>query len=236
MLITGFESDPLTDGSYLLGDPAFWALHLGIPGAGGFGDLEEAFGVDIVEAEELDDRMLDHDHWPVFTVPLHSKGNIHIIYRNLDGDMGVDYVLAHPDWPHDLRLAAAEGCFIGPALSWPELSTIAGQPPTSTDDTLVDAASRLLILLPALGDADLPDDAIPTVAAALSEVTTSPEPARIAKLLLHNNGAYWKPATWQQLSNGAMVCDEPHSRRCLEGPGAFTTDQAIAVTRALAGT
>lgn len=236
MLITGFESYPLTDGSYLLDDPAFWALHLAQIGADGLDDLEEAFGADIVEAEELYDRMFDHDHWPAFTVPLRSAGNIHVIYRNLDGDMGLDYVLTHPDWPHDLCLAAVEGCFIGPGLSWPELVAIANQPPASGDNTLLDAAGRLLILLPALGDAGLPVAAVPTVAAALSELTTSPEPARIAEILLHNNLAYWEPATWQQLSNGAIVCDEPHSRRCLQGSGAFTTDQALAVTRALAGT
>ncbi|MET7333335.1 hypothetical protein [Nonomuraea sp. NPDC005650] len=236
MLITGFEGYPLTEDSYLLSDPVFWAIHSALTGAAGLNDIEEAFGVDIVDAEELHDRMFDHDHWPVFTVPLRSTGNIHIIYRNLDGDMGLDYVLAHPDWPHDLHLTAVEGNFIGPGLSWPELITIANLPPMSGDGALLDAASRLLILLPALGDADLPDTAVLTVAAALSELTTSPEPARIAEILLHDNQAYWEPATWQGLSNGAIVCDEPHSRRCLGSSGAFTADRAIAVTRALAGT
>jgi hypothetical protein len=180
--------------------------------------------------------VFDYDHWPVFTVPLRSTGNVHIIYRNLDGDMGMDYVLTHPDWPHDLHLAAVEGCFIGPGLSWPELITIANQPPVSGNGALLDASSRLLMLLPALGDAYLPDTAVLTVAAALSELTTSPEPARIAEILLHNNQAYWEPATWQELSNSAIVCDEPHSRRCLGASGAFTPDQAIAVTRALVDT
>ncbi|GAA3181963.1 hypothetical protein [Nonomuraea roseoviolacea] len=237
MLITGFESHPLTESSHLLSDPVFWALHSCQIGADGLDDLEEAFGVDIVYAEELHGRVFDHDHWPVFTVPLRSTSNIHIVYRNLDGDMGLDYVLTHPGWPHDLHLATVDGNFIGPGLSWPELITIANRPPTSGRETLLDPASRLLILLPALGDADLPDTAVPTVAAALSELTTSPQPARIAETLLRpNNHAYWEPATWQQLSNGAMVCDEPHSRRCPGASGAFTLEQAITVTRALAGT
>ncbi|MBN6057910.1 hypothetical protein JYK22_38675, partial [Nonomuraea sp. RK-328] len=236
MLITGFEGYPLNEDSHLLRDPVFWALHSAQIGAAGLHDIGEAFEVDTADAEELHDRVFDHDRWPVFTVPLRSTGAIHIIYRNLDGDMGLDYVLTHPDWPHDLHLAAVEGCFIGPGLSWPELVTIANQPPMSGNGALLDASSRLLILLPALGDADLPDNAVPTVAAALSELTTSPEPARIAEILLHDNQAYWEPAAWQQLGNGAIVCDEPHSRRCLGVSGAFTTDQAIAATRILAGT
>ncbi|MEU6777623.1 hypothetical protein ABZ912_00365 [Nonomuraea angiospora] len=235
MLVTGFEDCPLVDGSYLLDDPVFWALHVLQIGVIGLTDIEEAFGVDLVYAEELENQIFDDDHWPVFTVPLRSTGSIHIIYRNLDGDMGLDYVLTHPDLPHDLGLAAVAADFIGPGMSWPELITIANQPPAAGDRTLLDAAGRLLILLPALGDADLPDTAVPTVAAALSELTTSPDPDHIAEILLHNDKAYWRPATWEQLSNGATVCDEPRSRR-YGVPWECTTDQDVTVTRALAGT
>ncbi len=236
MLITGFEDYPLVDGSHLLDDPVFWALHALQLGVIGLTDIEEAFGVDIGDAAEIENRVFDHDHWPVFTVPLRGPGNIHIIYRNLDGDMGLDYVLTHPDWPHDLHLAAVDGGFIGPGLSWPELTTIASHPPTPGAGMPSDAARRLLILLPALGDADLPDTAVPTVAAALSELTTSPDPDHIAEILLHSAKAYWQPANWQQLNNGAIICDESHSPRCLGAPGAFTPAQAIAVTHTLAGT
>ena len=69
MLITGFEDYPLVDGSHLLDDPVFWALHALQLGVIGLTDIEEAFGVDIGDAAEIENHVFDHDRWPVFTVP-----------------------------------------------------------------------------------------------------------------------------------------------------------------------
>jgi hypothetical protein len=230
VLITGYEDYPLVDGSAFLTESAFWAVHSMAVGVGGLNDVEGGFGVDVDDAEALCEQLLDHDRWPVFHVPLKSGATIHVIYRNLDGDMGLDFVLAHPDWPSDLQLAAVEGCFVGPGLSWPELTAIAEQPPTAADS----AAGRLLMLLPAMGDANLPDHAAPTLAAALTRTTGAPDARRVADLLLYGNKPYWSPADWQRLADGAIVCDGGHSRRSTSSPHAFTADQAIIVTRALA--
>lgn len=232
MRITGYEDDPLVNGSAFLTEPAFWAVHTMMVGAGGLNDLESSFGVDVDDAEALCEQLFDHDRWPVFTVPLQSGASLHVIYRNLDEDMGLDYVLGHPDWPGDLQLATVEGCFIGPGLSWQELTAIAHQPPATASPLAV--AGRLLMLLPALGDADLPDSAVSTLATALAQTTGTQEAQRVAEILLYETTAYWKPAHWRQDTNGAIVCDGPHSRRSTNSPHAFTIDQTITVTRALA--
>jgi hypothetical protein len=236
VLITGYENDPLVNGSALLIDPVLWALHAMMVGATGLDDPQRDFGVDTEDAEELCEQLFDPDHWPVFTVPLHSGAALHVIYRNLADDMGLDYLLSHPDWPHDLQLAAVEGSFVGPGLSWHELITIAHQPPTSAPTSTGDPARRLLLLLPALGDADLPDSAVPALTAALTHTTASPAPQHVAETLLRKNQAYWQPAHWAKLANGALVCDEHYSRRCPWHPRAFTPDQALAITQALTGT
>ncbi|TDE35695.1 hypothetical protein [Actinomadura sp. 6K520] len=236
MLITGYENHPLVDGSTLLTDPAFWAVHALMVGATGLDDPRRDFGVDTEDAEELDERLFDPDHWPVFTVPLHSGAALHVIYRNLADDMGLDYVLSGPAWPHDLWLAAVEGCFVGPGLSWHELITTAHQAPTSAPTSTADSSRRLLLLLPTLGDADLPDSAVPALTAALTHTTASPAPQHVAETLLRKNHAYWQPAHWTKLANGALVCDEYHSRRCPRHPRAFTPEQALAITQALTGT
>lgn len=230
MSITGYEDDPLADGSELLDDPAFWAVHAGTVGAGGLEDVEGCFGVDVDDAEDMCERLFDHDRWPVFAVPLRGGASVRVVYRNLDGDMGLDYLVSRPGRARDLRLASVEGCFAGPGLCWDELAAIAEHPPAGDDDALLDPARRLLMLLPALGDAGLPGTAVPAVAAALAAATPAPDPTRIAELLLQDGGAYWEPARWGRLSDGALVCDGRHS---LRGP---ENADALALTRDLAGT
>ncbi|MEU8124325.1 hypothetical protein AB0C21_36920 [Spirillospora sp. NPDC049024] len=236
VLITGYEHYPLVDGSAFLTEPAFWAVHTMMVGAGGLNDLERSFGLDVDDAEALCEQLFGHDRWPVFAVPLQSGAIIHVIYRNLDGDMGMDYMLGHPDWRGDLQLAAVEGCFAGPGLSWPELTAIAHRPAGPSAPSALTPTDRLLLLLPALGDADLPDSAVSTLAAALTQATSTQDARRVAEILLYENRAYWAPAHWRQLVNGAIVCDGIHSRRSMNSPHAFTIDQAITITRALAGT
>ena len=232
MLITGFADHPLTPTADLLLDPAFWALHTCQVGAAGLNDLEAAYGIDIDDAEALADTLFDHDAWPVLTVPLHHGAVIHTIYRNLDGDAGLDYVVAHPDWHQDLHLAAIEGSFVGPGLSWPELTAVADNPPAAATGRPREAAERLLLLLPALGDADLPDTAVPALSAALRRLTPAPDPDRTADILLHEAGAFWQPPTWRHLADGTIACDGPHSRRDPASPMAFTADEARHITHA----
>jgi hypothetical protein len=227
VLITGYEDHPLVDGTDLLAEPAFWETYLGV-------GLGEDGGADIDDVEELLDELMDHDHWPVFTVPLHHGAAIWVIHRNLDGDMGLDFVLSHPGWPEDLRLASIEGSFVGPGLSWPELTAIADNPPPDSHDGVVDPADRLLMLLPAVGDTDLPADAVEVLAAALIRNTAVTEPTRGAIALLHPHPrGFFEPATWQRLDNGALICNGRYSPRSVGHFFSFRLDQAIAVTHAL---
>lgn len=231
VLITGYEDHPLVDGAAFLNDPVFWAVHALMVGAAGLDDLRRDFGVEVEDAEELCEQLLEPGGWPVFTVPLRDGAAIRVVYRNLVDDMGLDYLFSCPDLPVDLLLAAVDGSFVGPGLSWHELISAARSVPVSAP--AVDSAQRLLLLLPALGDADLSDSAVPDLASALTHITASPAPRRVAETLLHKNHAYWQPAHWTKLDNGALVCDEPHSRRCPQHPDAFTPDEALIITQAL---
>ncbi|ATZ22468.1 hypothetical protein ACFZBM_18300 [Streptomyces lavendulae] len=73
--------------------------------------------------------------------------------ENAGDDAGVHYLITHPDWEHAEFLARDDGHWRGPGLSWPELIGAAdnGLP----GGTTTDPDTRLLLLLPALGDADL---------------------------------------------------------------------------------
>ncbi|MGW0885208.1 hypothetical protein [Streptomyces sp. NPDC002671] len=73
-----------------------------------------AFGADRDAALELC-RVLYADHErPVFSVPLRSDHTIYVVYRNFDGERGVDYLIHHPTWPAAETLAVDDGHFMGP--------------------------------------------------------------------------------------------------------------------------
>ncbi|MFD0429255.1 hypothetical protein ACFQ60_20405 [Streptomyces zhihengii] len=93
------------------------------------------------------------------------------------------------------HLGTIDGHPSGPGLAWPELLHIAHTPDASAPG-VQDPHARLLLLLPALGDADLPDEAAPVVAAALTATGTLPDgaPALASTLLAHH--PYWSPASW----------------------------------------
>jgi hypothetical protein len=93
--------------------------------------------------------------------------------------------------------------FMGPGTAWPELLSAARQPaPEGAGDT--DAC--LLLLLPTLGDARLPDDAAVPLTAALAALTVIERPAEAAGILLENQGprepVHWRPADAVWINDG----------------------------------
>lgn len=143
--------------------------------------------------------------------PLAGGRRLHVVYRTFEDDPGTDYLVHHPDWDRAELLAMNEGHFMGPALSWPELLTAAdnGLPGGSTTDP----DARLLLLLPALGDDDAPDDhAVERLASALRALVGVEAPEALATALMENQGAPG-PATWSTRGGGVRINDGEYSYR-----------------------
>jgi hypothetical protein len=219
-LIPGYEADPLAEAGEYLERPLFWLCHL----SSLLHDEEAqelAFGADWEAAEELGGELRSASRWPVFTVPVGNGCAIRVVYRNFEGDRGVDYLLHDPAADEALRLVSDEGSFMGPGLSWRELDAAA------TD------ARTLLLLLPMLGDADVPQEATTRVAGALAELTWIEEPETVAELVLAGQGQ-WGPANWRE-RDGVRICDGAYSYRCPHNEFSFTPEQLAKVSAALDG-
>ncbi|MCX5140095.1 MULTISPECIES: hypothetical protein [unclassified Streptomyces] len=225
--IAGYEGSPLVDGSRFLDLPLFWPCHFG---SSLWGEEAQAvaFGPDWDDAQELYRTLSSPDEWPAFTVHLHSGYALHVVYRNMEGDHGVDYLLSHPDWAEAVTLATDDGHFMGPGLSWPELEASADQTSTSG---VGDPDARLLLLFPVLGDADVPETAAPRLAAALERLTIVEDPAGLARALLENQGQ-WTPASWRQVDD-TWICDGSHSFRNPANHFVLAPSRLAAVSRAL---
>ncbi|MFF2814056.1 hypothetical protein ACFVT9_00835 [Kitasatospora cineracea] len=106
---------------------------------------------------------------------------LHVVCRAFAEDEGIDYLLHHPGWAAAEPPAGDEGCFSGPGLCWDELVAAVdnGLPGGST----ADPHARLLLLLPAFGDADAPAGAVERLAAALRARARFAEPERLAAAL-----------------------------------------------------
>ncbi|MFF8656204.1 hypothetical protein [Streptomyces huasconensis] len=93
---------------------------------------------------------------------------------------------------------------MGPGLSWPELVRAADQalPGGST----ADPHARLLLLLPAFGDDELPADAVAPTGGRATVRTGLRDPERLAAALLAAQGAPG-PARWTTAGHGFPVND-----------------------------
>lgn len=229
--IPGYEGGPLVPGEEHLENPLFWPTHLGAS-LQGEDAQRAAFGADWDAATELYRRLCAPHEWPVFTVPLSSGYVIHIVHRNFEDECGVDYLIHHPAWPTAETLAAVDGHFMGPGMSWPELLSAARQP-SAEDSDAPDApdARRLLLLFPTLGDLYIPDDAAPVLSAALSALTVIEDPDEVAGMLLDNQGL-WAPAHWSSV-DGVRVNDGGHSYRNPGNPFALPEHRLREISEAL---
>jgi hypothetical protein len=247
VLIDGYDDDPLVPGEGLVGLAGFWAAYLmwlcerdeddGDPAA-------EWFGADAAETDAADEALTDEENWPAFRIPFGDGHTAVVVARNFPGDWGMEYFVTHPDWGRHGYLATIDGHQAGPGLSWRELTHIAGTPDPAAPG-IQDPHARLLLLLPALGDQDLPADATDTIAAALVHVgAPSSEVPRVAGLLLDN--PVWEPAHWtlptdslvtgggQTVHRGILQCDGAGSPRYgMQLAQGITQDQGDRLARVL---
>ncbi|WP_052069568.1 hypothetical protein [Streptacidiphilus albus] len=172
VLVKGYDYGPLVPGEALLGRAEIWSNHLlGMcwSSSGATRPMPEWFGDDGADTEAMSETLMDDQAWPVFRVPFDGGHAAIVVYRNLLGDCGIDYLLTHPDWNCAQVLASCDGSWSGPGLTWKNLVRITASPDLTTNGAH-DPAERLLLLLPALCQAELPADAQTRVEAALETV------------------------------------------------------------------
>ncbi|MGW0605347.1 hypothetical protein [Streptomyces sp. NPDC002640] len=164
MLITGYDGGPLVPGEALAGRPGFWSTYLmALCGDGRCAErpVPEWFGEDGADADALSEVLFDPERWPVFRVPASVGPGAVVIYRNLHGDHGTDYLLTHPGRGPAEQIARWEGDFSGTGLTWRELTRTADNPSPADEGVqgadVQGAAVRLLLLLPLLSDPLLTD-------------------------------------------------------------------------------
>lgn len=154
-----------------------------------------------------------------------------IVYRTFADDTGIDYLLHHPDWDQAELLAQDDGHFMGPGLSWPEL--VAAADDALPGGSTTDPHARLLLLLPAFGDDEVPDDAVDRLAVALRARTNVEAPEPVASALLEDQGAPG-PARWTTAGHGFSVNDGEYSFRNPDSHFALSADRLARVATALA--
>jgi hypothetical protein len=97
--IPGYEGGPFIHRPALLDEPLFVLSHLY-----GCVHSEEAevalFGDAYDAAEQLHGELMASEQWPSFSLPLPRGHRLCIVYRTIPEDLGVDYLLHHPDWDH----------------------------------------------------------------------------------------------------------------------------------------
>ncbi|MDX3538163.1 hypothetical protein PV721_28225 [Streptomyces sp. MB09-01] len=172
MLIKGYDAGPLVAGESLLTRPGFWSNYLlAMCSDGGCAErpVPEWFGDDGADADALSEILFDPERWPVFRVPAEAGPGAVVIYRNLDGDYGTDYLLTHPGRSCVQQIASWDEDFTGAGLTWQELIRIADSPSCAAEGVQA-TAPRLLLTLPLLTDPDVPEAASARLASALTEV------------------------------------------------------------------
>ncbi|WP_371493407.1 hypothetical protein OG871_39390 [Kitasatospora sp. NBC_00374] len=202
-----YSSAPVVDGLPLLGEPGFWAAHLV--------DLcegvrPEAFGVDAADAGAMLEHLHDKSAWPTFTVPLEGGFAIVVHYNSGEEYTSTDYFLVSPG-STDAVLASTDQDRIGPGLCWPELAAILHAPDGAVGVT--DPHARLLLLIPALGDAGAPAGAVDVVVEALIARGAPDGCEPLARRLLAGH-PMWGAQPWSfDADERSWICDGEHSPR-----------------------
>ncbi|MDF3141931.1 MULTISPECIES: hypothetical protein [unclassified Streptomyces] len=229
----------------LLGLPGFWPAFYA-PVWDEFADEPEIFGADSADVDEAAAVLYGaQEVWPAFRIPMAGGHMLWIVHRNFPDDSGTDYLIAHPDWDRHAYLASIEGHYSGPGLSWPELVAVAESAPAGAQG-VVDPGLRLLLLLPAFGDADVPEaEAVDRISGALRAVGVPAKAAPdVAERLLDHD--FWDGPTWttqgrSPLSGTAAeprplpLCDGRYNPRTVPLGSGITADQERALADALAG-
>ncbi|MFJ6167333.1 hypothetical protein ACIQH6_19605 [Micromonospora orduensis] len=225
----GYEQEPLIDGAAFLDDPLFWPTYLSSMVTPEDDSLvTEAFGVKADDCYEYYARRLrDPDAWPVFQLGLRDGHEVNVVYFNVPREYFCDFLLCRPGGEHALRLATVGGHEMRPGLSWPELGTAAGFSGASLG--VVAPNARLLLLLPALGDRDVPTEATARVAAALTSCGAG---AKVDELAAHLLESLPRPP-WRNV-DGVRVSDGRYSMRNPDGGAGLSPADLREISTALA--
>ncbi|MWA06060.1 hypothetical protein F8568_038070 [Actinomadura sp. LD22] len=175
-------------------------------------------------------RLSDTTRWPTFLLPLSSGAQVVVIFRNREGDAGTDFVLRSADRSNALCWVRLDGHFLAPGLSWPELVDISSRP--GSGEGVIEHHARVLLLLPATGDADPPTSALPALASALTAAGATKDAATplACELLNHPLGG---TAHWRQDGDAVMFCDALNSRRNPAGLAALSPSETLFLSEAL---
>ncbi|WP_354644424.1 hypothetical protein [Kitasatospora camelliae] len=186
--------------------PTLWPAYLtrmwGLEGPDGR-RLAAWFGTDATAAEAAWDGYL----WGAseFRLPLDGGHTLRVSSLEIPTEWGTEVTLHHPDWsPRLLNLATFDRYLAqrlgtperqsGPGLSWTELTHLARTPDRAAPG-VHDPRARLLLLLPALGDADTPADAPEVIGTALAAAgVPTPDATDAARFLLER--PIWPAARW----------------------------------------
>ncbi|GAB3255103.1 hypothetical protein [Kineosporia babensis] len=204
------DASVLADANDRLRDAEFWPAFL--LNTQSSETAVEAFGVDPADVEEYAEALVqDENVWPVITVELAQGHTLLILFRVFPDDAGIDYLIQPKGSDEMIALAQLDGHFCGPGLRWSEVLSAAAQVST------LSRAERLLLLLPALGDDELPADAEDVVAAALGEVgvVQVEDCLTIAQEILE--APDWGAQPWGEWK-GLTVCFGSHSLRSTDTP------------------
>ncbi|MEU3105566.1 hypothetical protein [Streptomyces griseoflavus] len=207
MLIKGYDVGPLVPGESLLAHSGFWSNYLlAMCSDGGCAErpVPEWFGEDGADVDALSEVLFDPERWPVFRVPAEDGPGAVVIYRNLDGDYGTDYLLTHPGRSYGEQIASWDGDFSGTGLTWRELIRIADSPSFAAEG-VQDTAIRFLLLLPLLTDPDVPETASARLMAALAVVGAPQDTAPITAehLMAHLTTRSRHDPTWASPLSGS---------------------------------
>ncbi|MBM2616096.1 hypothetical protein JIG36_11065 [Actinoplanes sp. LDG1-06] len=200
------------EGWDLVERPGFWAWYwreLLIP------DDENAL-TEVWGADGDDIRvMLDFASWPVLRMDLDHGAELAVVFRNLEDDGGIDFLILPPGGGDAVEIAALDGHQTGPGLSWAELKAVAQRQATSTR-----RAQTLLLLAPAFGDeaADTPE-AVALIAQAMRTLGATGDVEKVAEAAVSDEVQFWGHIPWE-----AGVPDGEYAPR--NPAGAFALPEA----------
>ncbi|WP_329028021.1 hypothetical protein [Streptomyces sp. NBC_00690] len=193
-------------GESLVVQPGFWSNYLLAMCSDGWcaeRPVPEWFGDDGADVDALSEVLFDPERWPVFRVPAQDGPGVVVVYRNLDGDHGTDYLLTDPGRSSVEQIASWDGDFSGTGLTWRELIRIADSPACAAEG-VQDTAARFLLLLPLLTDPDVPETASARLIAALAAIGAPPGTISITAehLLAHLTRRSRHDPTWASPLSG----------------------------------
>lgn len=229
--IAGYHDGPFSLCPELLDERLFWMGHLYSCTEGEAGGLMFGPGYAWADHRAYQQRLWQRTDWPVFTIPLAAGHQLHVVYRAVPDEVGVDYLVNHPGWERAELLARDDGHFMGPGLSWPDLVAAAdnGLP----GGTVADPQVRLLLLLPAFGDAAAPSGAVDRLASALRSRLGTQAAAQLAAAMLEAQGLTG-PVHWAATADGTWTNDGRYSFRNPANAFALPGDRLARVSAALA--